>query len=55
MKFDLKCEKHPKYQGKIYPTSSCDACQTLYYFVHDKFRLHPDGGKLVVVKTRKKP
>jgi hypothetical protein len=55
MKFDLKCEKHPEYKAKVYPPSRCDACRTLFYLVHDKFRVQPDGGTLVVVKTRKKP
>ena len=55
MKFNLQCEDHPKYQAKIYPSYSCDACRTLYYLVHDKFRVQRDGGTLVVVKTRKKP
>ena len=49
MKFDLQCKKHPKYQAKLCPRSTCEACLALYWLKRDGYREMVDGGALQVM------
>jgi len=53
MKFDLKCKKHPTYQGKTWP-SDCYVCVTLYWLKAAGYRLMDDESVLKDKTPRRK-
>lgn len=51
-----KCPKHPRYQGKRYPTAACEACWLVWETVNDRAvvsTITKDGRPIGVITIKK--
>ena len=56
MKFDIGCNRHPKYKAAGFSVPTCQACLILYWLKSDGYRGMDDTSQLLNLrKTRKKP